>query len=833
MVVRAGRWTGPIDIMIQDLRFAIRLLAKERWFTTVAVVSLALGIGANTAIFSLINTLMLRQLPVREPQQLVEFMSAYPGEPRRNGFQYAHYERVRDASTALSDVFGFAPARLTVVRDGSSTHEVSAEYVTGNFFAALGVESALGRVLGTLDDRMGGGAAVAVLSWPYWNTRFAADPAIVGRQITVNNVPVTVVGVAARNFAGVWLESRPDLWVPLAMEPMIAQPSQRQSGRLFMATFGRLKSGVSIEQVTAEMRVLDRSRVEAMARLFGNAEWLEARLDVEPAGAGASMLRERLSRPLLALMAMVGVLLLLACINIASLLLARGAAREREMALRAAIGASRTRLWRQVLAESLLLSSAGGIIGIGLAYVGALTLMQILLSGRLVVGLPEQIPLDVQPDLRVLLFTATVAVLTGIVFGLVPAWNASASARISTLREGGTVGERRSRRRAGRVLVVAQVALSVVMLSAAGLLVSHLSNLRNLNLGFDRESVLLVTLDPSRSGYERLRLSNLYRDLLGRLQAIPGVRNATVSGATPISGAGASRFVNVDGVVERAEDRRYVSLNWVAPKYFTTYGTPLVAGRDFAFEDESRSPVAIVNQAMARHYFGTGNPLGRRFTFEGQTRSYEIIGIVADAKYYDLYETPPRTIYMNVFQEARGSASQFALRTDVAPTALVSDVRRAVADVTPNVSVGKVTTLTEQLDASIVVERLIALLSSAFGAVGALLAAIGLYGLLAYTVSRRTTEIGVRMALGATKGQITSMVLKNAFGLVAAGLIIGAPLAMISPRFLARLVQSLTVELPLPLVVAAVAMIGVGLVAAYVPARRASRIEPMQALRQT
>ena len=833
MVVRAGRWTGPIDIMIQDLRFAIRLLAKERWFTTVAVVSLALGIGANTAIFSLINTLMLRQLPVREPQQLVEFMSAYPGEPRRNGFQYAHYERVRDASTTLSDVFGFAPARLTVVRDGSSTHEVSAEYVTGNFFAALGVESVLGRVLGTLDDRMGGGAAVAVLSWPYWNTRFAADPAIVGRQITVNNVPVTVVGVAARNFAGVWLESRPDLWVPVAMEPMIAQPSQRQSGRLFMAMFGRLKSGVSIEQVTAEMRVLDRSRVEAMARLFGNAEWLEARLDVEPAGAGASMLRERLSRPLLALMAMVGVLLLLACINIASLLLARGAAREREMALRAAIGASRTRLWRQVLAESLLLSSAGGIIGIGLAYVGALTLMQILLSGRLVVGLPEQIPLDVQPDLRVLLFTATVAVLTGIVFGLVPAWNASASARISTLREGGTVGERRSRRRAGRVLVVAQVALSVVMLSAAGLLVSHLSNLRNLNLGFDRESVLLVTLDPSRSGYERLRLSNLYRDLLGRLQAIPGVRNATVSGATPISGAGASRFVNVDGVVERAEDRRYVSLNWVAPKYFTTYGTPLVAGRDFAFEDQSRPPVAIVNQAMARHYFGTGNPLGRRFTFEGQTRSYEIIGIVADAKYYDLYETPPRTIYMNVFQEARGSASQFALRTDVAPTALVSDVRRAVADVMPNVSVGKVTTLTEQLDASIVVERLIALLSSAFGAVGALLAAIGLYGLLAYTVSRRTTEIGVRMALGATKGQITSMVLKSALGLVAAGLIIGAPLAMISPRFLARLVQSLTVELPLPLVVAAVAMIGVGLVAAYVPARRASRVEPMQALRQT
>jgi predicted permease len=819
--------------MIQDVRLAIRMLAKERWFSAVAVLSLALGIGANTTIFSLLNTLMLRPLPVREPQQLVQFMSAYPGEPRRNGFQYAHYQRVRDGSTTLSDVFGFAPARFTIGLEGSDTHVVSAEYVTGNFFSALGVESALGRVLRTQDDGMGGGAAVAVLSWPYWNTRFAADPAIVGRQITVNSVPATVVGVAARNFAGAWLESRPDLWVPLAMEPMIAQPSQRQSGRLFMAMIGRLKFGVSIEQATAELRVLDRSRVEDMAGLFGNAEWLKARLDVEPAGAGTSLLRERLSRPLLALMAMVAVLLLLACINIASLLLARGAAREREIALRAAIGANRLRLWRQVLAESLLLSGGGGIIGIGLAYVGALTLMQILLSGRLIVGLPDQIRLDVQPDLRVLVFTASVAVLTGVVFGLVPAWNASASVRISTLREGGTVGERRSRRRVGRVLVVAQVALSVVMLSAAGLLVSHLSNLRNLNLGFERDSVLLVTLDPSRSGYERLQLSNLYRDLLGRLQTIPGVRSATVSGATPISGAGASRFVNVDGVVERVEDRRYVSLNWVAPKYFTTYGTPLVAGRDFAFEDEGRPAVAIVNQAMARHYFGTSNPLGRRFTFEGQTRSYEIIGIVADAKYLDLYETPPRTIYMNAFQEARGSASQFALRTDVAPTSVIADVRRAVNQVAPNVTVGKVTTLTEQMDASIVVERLIALLSIAFGAVGALLAAIGLYGLLAYTVSRRTTEIGVRMALGATRGRITSMVLTSALGLVVGGLVIGAPLAVASPRFLAPLVQSLTVEPPLPLAVAALVMIGVGLVAAYLPGRRASRVEPMQALRQS
>jgi putative ABC transport system permease protein len=822
--------------MIQDFRFAIRLLVKERWFTTVAVVSLALGIGANTAIFSLINTLMLRPLPVRDPQQLVQFMSVYPGDPRMNGFPYVHYERMRDANTVFSDVIGAAPARLSVRREGSDAQPVSGWYVTGNFFPGLGVGPALGRMLREQDDRIGSDAAVAVLSWSYWNSHYAADPAIVGRQITINNVPVTVVGVAARPFTGIEVATRADLWLPTAVETMIEQPSQRQSGRMFLAVMARLKPGVTIEQATAEMRVLDRSRVEDMSRVFNNnPQWLKARLDVEPAGAGTSILRENLSRPLLALMAMVAVLLLLACVNIASLLLARGAARVREMSLRVAVGASRWRLWRQVFAESLLLSGSGALIGIALAYAGATTLVKILLSGRQMVRMPAQLQvyLDVEPDARVLLFTAGVAVVTGVLFGMVPAWNAFASAQISTLRDGGTIGERRSSRLAGRLLVVSQVALSLIILSAAGVLVSHLSNLRNLNLGFDRHSVLLITLDPSRSGYEPLQLSNRYRDLLTRLQAIPGVSAATLSATTPISGAGGARFVSVEGVPERTEDRRYVSLNWVAPKYFATFGTPLLAGRDFAFEDEGRPPVAIVNQAMARHYFGSGNPLGRRFRFEGQDRSYEIIGLVADAKYLNLYETPPRMAYMNAFQEGRGLRSDFALRTNVDPTAIVSNVRQVAGEVVPNVSVSKVTTLTEQIDASIVVERLIALLSIAFGAVGALLAAIGLYGLLAYTVSRRTTEIGVRMALGATRSQITSMVLTSALGLVVGGLVLGAPLAVLSPRVLGRLVQSLTVDPPVPLVVAAVVMIGVGLVAAYIPARRASRVEPIQALRQT
>ena len=819
--------------MIQDLRFALRLLAKERWFTTVAVVSLALGIGANTAIFSLINTLMLRMLPVREPQQLVQFLSAYPGDPRMNAFPWASYESFRDRNRSFSDVVASASARFAVSRDGSEAQTVDGEYVTGNFFTGLGVEPARGRMLGPQDDRIGDGAAVAVLSWSYWSSRLASDSAIVGRQILVNSVPVTVVGVAAQDFAGTEVAVHPDVWVPVAMEPMVQQPSRLQAGRMGVRVLARLKPDMSIEQARAEMRVLDRVWVEEMARTFKIPGWLQAHLDVEPAGAGTSVLREQLGRPLLALMAMVAVLLLLACVNIASLLLARGASREREMALRVAIGASRLRLWRQVLTESLLLSGAGGVLGIALAYAGAVALVRVLLSGRPMIGLPAQIQIDVQPDLRVLLFTAGIAVLTGVLFGLAPAWNAFAGAQITRLRDAGVVGERRSRRVLSRGLVVAQVALSVVMLSAGTLLAAHVSNLRNLNLGFQRDSVLLVAVDPSRSGYERLQLSSLYRDLLARLDGIPGVRASTLSGMTPISGAGGSRFVTVDGVNERPEDRRRVSLNGIAPRYFETYGTPFIAGRDFSFDDEGRAPVAIVNQAMARHYFGNESAIGRHFSFDDQSRRYEIIGVVGDAKYLNLYEPVPRMVYTNVFQEGRGTATDFALRTGVAPSAVVNDVRRAVSEVLKNVPISRVTTLAEQVDASIVTERLVALLSGAFGALGALLAAIGLYGLLAYTVSRRTSEMGLRMALGATRGQVMRMVLKSALGLVLAGLAIGIPLAAMGPRVLARFMAQLTVEAPMPLFVAALVMIAVALLAAYVPARRAAGVEPVEALRQS
>jgi predicted permease len=392
-------------------------------------------------------------------------------------------------------------------------------------------------------------------------------------------------------------------------------------------------------------------------------------------------------------------------------------------------------------------------------------------------------------------------------------------------------GETRTRRLFGKSLVAAQVALSVVLLSAAGLFVRRLSNLEHLDLGFRRDHVLLATLDPARSGYDGERMYGAYRELLGRLEAIPGVRLATLCAPTPISGAGASRFATVEGFQERAEDRRYLSLSWVAPRYFETLGTPLLAGRDFNFQDRGQPRVAIVNQAMARYYFADGNPIGKHVTLDGDDKPYQIVGVVGDAKYYEIREATPRTMYLTAFQNGRVLAQNFVLRTNIEPAAVAADVRRTVRDVLKTVPVVKITTLTDQVDASIVPERVVALLSGLFGALGSVLAAIGLYGLLAYTVARRINEIGIRMALGATPGRVTRMVLADAVGMVGAGLVVGAPLALWGKSFAASLIPDLAVSSAAPIIFGAAAMIAVALVAAYAPARRAAGVDPMEALR--
>jgi putative ABC transport system permease protein len=828
---RDARSFAWLDDARRDLLYAARTLRRSPGFAATAILTLALGIGANTAIFSLINTLILRQLPVRHPEQLVEFLSLYPGDPPVNSFTPEYYAHVRDQSHVFSDLIGMAPARFQISGEGRDAETMEGAFVTGTLFTALGVQPAIGRLISVQDDRLDNpDAAVAVVSWSYWKNTRNLDRAILGTRIVVDGVSATIVGVTRPEFVGLELGSTPDIWVPAALEPAIRRQNQRTSAQSGLKLMARLKAGVSIEQAHAEMAVLDQWRIDEVLKTRADPLWRTVKLDVEPAGAGFSTLRGFYAKPLLALMAIVGLLLLIACTNIASLLLARGAARQREMAVRVSLGAGRLRLVRQVLTESLLLSVTGSVLGAVFAFLGADALVRMMTSGRRIIGLPQNIEIRVQPDLRVLIFAVSAAVLTGILFGLPPAWSAFSTAPASPLRQSGGGGDTRSRRLFGKGLVVAQVALSLVLLSAAALFMNHLSNLRNLDLGFQRDGVLLVTLDPRDSGYNRTQLADRYRELLGRLEAIPGVRSAVLSGMTPISGAAGGRFVTVEGFEEPPEARRYLRLNTIAPKFFDTYGTPLIAGRDFGFQDAGGPRVAIVNEAMVRYYFGARDPLGKHVTFVGEDRPYEIIGVVGDAKYSTLHEPAPRMMYMDAFQG--GSVpSEFSLRTDVAPTAVAGDVRRVVREVTKNVRVSHVTTLADQVDASIVPERLIATLSGFFGALGALLAAIGLYGLLAYTVARRTNEIGIRMALGATAGDVIGGVVKTSLALAALGLIVGAPLAILGRRVAMNLIEGLPEGSPMPLALAAAAMIAIALLAAYVPARRASRVDPMIALR--
>ena len=483
------RRMNGIEQTIQDLRYGFRMLTKNPGFTAVTVITLALGIGANTAIFSLINTLMLRLLPVREPGQLVELLTRYPGDPRVNAFSWSSYGHFRDHNHVFSGLIGTSgPSRLNVRSESLEPETLTGEYVVGNFFPVLGVKPAIGRLIGPEDDPNGAtGFAVAVVSWSYWKDRFNLDPAILGKQIIVENVPVTIIGVTPRAFTGLEVGSKTDVWLP----PVT-------SGSMGLQLIGRLKPGVSIEQARAEMTVLFRFTVEEMAKTSKDPLVRQFKIEVEPARAGLSRLRDQFAKPLLVLMAIVGLLLLIMCTNVASLLLARAAARQREMALRISLGAGRLRLVRQVLTESLLLCAAGGLLGVFLACFGADALVRILASGRPIVGMPQGFQIQIQPDGHLLIFTAGVALLTGLLFGLAPALRAMTVAPASSLREIGRAGETRSRRFFGKSLVVTQVALSVVLLSAAGLFVRHLSNLRD-HLGFQQDHVLLVTLDASCS----------------------------------------------------------------------------------------------------------------------------------------------------------------------------------------------------------------------------------------------------------------------------------------------------------------------------------------------
>ena len=700
---------------------------------------------------------------------------------------------------------------------------MTAEIVTGNFFQMLGVRSALGRLIEVSDDTPGT-APAAVVSWRYWKTHFNAASSVLGTSIDIKDarlpVPLhaTVVGVAAPAFSGLAVGYQPDVWMSLASIP------DAMRSRATLALVARLKPGVSIEQARAEMRVLDAVRIDELAQR--DPQWRRVEIAVEPARTGLSTpLQQQFGRPLLLLMTLVGALLLLACANIGSLLLARGEARQHEMAIRVSLGAGRFRIVRQVLTESLLLASLGCALGIVGARFGATLLMRAVTLATRSPGRPPglEIPLDV----RVLSFTIGVTVLAALAVGLAPAVAAFASARAGALRQGRGSGPR-SRRLFGNGLVVAQVAISLTLLSVAQLTIGHLRDLRGPSLGFDRHGVLLISVNTSRA-QTREQLAALYKDLVGRLRAIPGVRSVAASGTTPLALGAASRFLRAEGFDEPGENRSRVALNWVSPNYFATYGTPLLTGRDFRDTDMDQPRRVIVNQAVARRYFAGRDAVGRRIWLENEHDPYEIVGVVADAKYSDVHVEARTIVY--VFAPLSRGSTQLSLRTDVSSTAVAGDARRIVNEVLGSDAVRAVNTLADQVDAAIVPERLMATLAGFFGAVGSLLAAVGLYGLLAYAVTRRTREIGIRVALGATRGDVIRMVLASAVWLVLGGLLLGAPAALWSKRVAATMLENLPSGGLVPIGLAAAAMIAVALVAAYIPARRATRVEPVIALR--
>ena len=802
--------------LLQDVRYAVRALGRAPLFTAVAVLTVALVIGANTAVFSLLNVLLLRDLPVRSPGNLVQVLWQYPGDPAMNRFSGEQYRLFRDHNTVFSETFAVSPFQVNSATPADP--QLRGECVTGNYFESLGVSSAAGRVLNRTDDSPGGDP-VTVLNWSFWDDRFHRDPAILGRRITVAGIPLTIVGVANKEFAGLTVGYAPQVWLPMTV----------CEGRAPMAfsVVARLKDGITLDQATAEMRVLDRPRIEGFA--VRDPQWRSVILNVLPAQNGlATPLHDQFGKPLWVLMTIAGSLLLLAAANLAGIFLARGTSRFREMAIRVSLGASRLRILRLLMTESLLLAIAGGALGVLAAYLGAAALLQVMLSGTRLLGAPPTVDLGL--DASVLLFTGMVTTLVALVSGSVPAWMAFVPTPGKWLRESGTSGMPPRRRRMANGLVVAQVALSLALLTISNLYVQHLWNLRHARLGFNATSVLLVGLDTTPAGLPALQLRSRLQQAIDRLAALPGVRSVTVSGTSPASGGAASRFVTVDGFDEAPDARRRVMLNGAGTRYFETYRTPLLAGREFNAGDGTGPAVAIVNEALARHYFAGRPAVGKHLTLERDSAVYEIVGVVADAKYNNIRGSAPPTVYVNCFQHDR-VCGELAIRTDGPPRSIAADVRRVVADAVTNARVTKLTTLAEQVDAAIVPERMLTALSRIVAGAASVLAAMGLYGLLAFAVVRRTSEFGVRLALGATPIDITQMVLKSALSVVAAGLVMGIPLALWGTRIASTMLEDLSAEGIRPMFLAGGAILVVAVLAACVPARRATRVDPLIALR--
>ena len=839
--------------LVQDLRYGVRMMLKNKAFTAVAALSLALGIGANTAIFSLIDAVLLKKLPVKRPDQLVLFdwqsglnlmahsLSGNLSKDRANGrststsFSYATFNHLRDHAETLSDVVAFAELEQLNVNVDGQAEMANGQFVSGGYYEGLGVPAVIGRTLTSEDDQVTADPVV-VISHRYWQRRFGLDQAVIGKRVTINSVPFTIAGVTPRGFQGtLQVGSSPDYSIAMAMEPLINGGASmlHDHGSWWVQIIGRLQPGSTAEQTRASLEgIFQQSAIEESKLAHATEQALDEEqpdlpsLRVGSGSQGLTEMRRDYAQPLSILIVVVGLVLLIACANVANLLLARGATRQKEMAVRLALGAGRGRLIRQMLTESLLLAFLGGAIGVVFANWGKELLVTLRPWGG------PALDLDLRLDLRVLGFTAAVSILTGVLFGMAPALRATRIDLTPALKDSARSVIGGSRFGLSKALVIVQVALSLVLLIGAGLFVRTLQNLNRVDAGFNQDNVLLFRVSPSLSGYKTNQVVPLYEQLLSRIEAAPGVLRASISRHPLLSGSSAISNICVGG---GQPSKDYTYIQRVRSNFFETMEIPLVQGRNLSDHDDERAPkVAVVNQAMARKQFPDEDPVGKRFGLGGQqhSRDVEIVGVVRDAKYTSLRGETPPTIYFPFRQQA-GSLGQmnFEVRTSGDPAALVTAIREAVSEVDKNLPLFDVITQKEQADQSLTQERLFATLSGFFGLVALLLGCVGLYGVMSYAVARRTNEIGIRMALGATAPRVTRMVMRETMMLVIVGVAIGVGAALATTRLIESMLFGLAPNDPVTISVAVLLMIAVAAVAGYLPARRAAKVDPMVALR--
>ena len=843
-----------MTLVLSDLRFALRTMRRSPGFTTIAILSIALGIGANTAIFTLVDQVLLRVLPVKNPQQLVQVTQDGDlyGSNWGDGTElsYPTYTEIRDrGNRVFSGVFGRFGYDMHIGFQGK-TDRARGEIITGSYFPVLGVRPAVGRLLSPADDRLKGGHPVAVLSHAFWTSRFGADPRVVGRSANINGNPFTIIGVAQAGFDGVEIGRPVQVFVPMMMKPQITAGWDGLDDRLYrwVRVFGRVRDGETREQAHAGLLALFRASLQSDVQSKGFAgasaetrkSYLRNQLVLDPAAQGHSNFRTELTKPLWVLMAIAGGVLVIACANVANLLLARAAGRQREIATRLALGATRSRLVQQLLVESLALSIVGGLAGLALAIGGAPVVLSFFAdpSGPPVVS--------TMPDLRILAFTFGLAVLTGIVFGLAPAFTSTRADLAPTLKAESTsvLGGRGRLRKA---LVASQVAVSLLLLLGAGLFIRTLSNLTTVDLGIETQNLITFEVDPSRNGYDAPRTKQFAKTLLERLQAVPGVDAAGLATVRILEGNQWGSGMTVEGYQAKPREDTQQLCNAISPGYFKALGMPLVAGRDFTVRDEYTSNktetagddpppfrVAIVNERFIKKYFPHGNAIGRRIGFgtnPGTKTTIEIVGVVKDAKYTDVRSEIRSQVFFPYLEDGQPGGFAVFVRTSRDANSVFAGARQTVRALDENLPVSEMRSLDTQVSRSLSNERLMATMSAVFGVLATALAVVGLYGVMAYTVARRTREIGIRMALGARGVDVGWLVMRETLTIAIAGAAAGLPLAWWLSRFIESQLFGVTPMDGLSIGGAVLALGGAALVAGLAPTRRAVKVEPMRALR--